>query len=129
MAKDVIYKLKKSKDGVKELVLFAPTRKQIKFAAAVKSNFMSVAIEMAEKMSDQKTSNKDTKLEGADMLAALYAGSVDVGDLIDRFQSACTNSPMCQMQGGNVPDEFWEDFSMEDAEGLFATFLGNFITI
>lgn len=128
--KDISYKLKKPINGVKELVLCAPTRKQLKFAAYVKSSFMSVAMEMAEKMSGDATSgSSDAKLEGKDMLAALYAGDVDTGDLIERFQSACTDSSMCQMQGGNVPDDFWDGMSMEDAEGLFAEFLGNFITI
>lgn len=129
--KNASYKLKKSINGVKELTLSAPTRKQLKFAASVKSSFMSVAMEMAEKMGDDKPSegSGDKELSGTDMLAALYAGDVDVGDIIDRFQSACTKSPMCQMQGGDVPDDFWDDMSMEDAEGLFAEFLGNFITI
>lgn len=129
--KDVSYTLKTEVNGVKELLLRAPTRKQLKFAASVKSSFMSVAMKMAEKMKDTTPSEKDAdkKLNGADMLAALYAGEVDVGTLLERFQSACTKSPMCQMNGGDVPDDFWNDITMEDTEGLFAEFLGNFITI
>ena len=128
--KDVSYKLKSEVNGVKELTLQAPTRKQLKFAAAVKSSFMSVAMKMAEKMGDEKPSEKsDGELNGSDMLAALYAGEADVGSLLERFQSACTKSPMCQMNGGDVPDDFWDEVSMEDAEGLLAAFLGNFITI
>lgn len=128
--KDVSYKLKTTVDGVKELTLRAPTRKQLKFAAAVKSSFMVVAMKMAERMGDSVPSEKsDGELSGPDMLAALYAGEADVGSLLERFQSACTKSSMCQMNGGEVPDDFWDGVSMEDVEGLFAAFLGNFIII
>lgn len=127
--KEVVYKLKSPQDGIKELVLHAPTRKQIKFAAAVKSAFMRVAMEMAEKIDSPSGKSDDSVLQGSDMLSALYAGSADVGDLIDRFQCACTNSPMCQMNGGPVPEALWDNMTMEDVEGLFAEFLGNFIII
>lgn len=133
--KNVIYKLATPVDGVKELVLSAPTRKQLKFAAFIKSSFMSVAMSMAEKLSSDKSDDKksddvgDQILSGKDMLSALYAGDVDVGNMLERFQSACTKSSMCQMNDGPIPDEFWDGVSWEDTEGLFAMFLGNFITI
>lgn len=128
--KDVSYKLKTPVDGVKELTLRAPTRKQLKFAAAVKSSFMSVAMKMAETMkASEPAESSGGELNGSDMLSALYAGGADVGSLLERFQSACTKSPMCQMNGGEVPDEFWDSLPMDDTEGLFAEFLGNFITI
>lgn len=129
--KEVIYELKTPVDGVKELALFAPTRKHLKFAAFVKSSFMQVAIEMAEKLGDRErtSGDEDLVLTGDQMLATLYSGSVDVGELLERFQSGCTNSSLCKMNGGAVPEEFWDGMSMEDVEGLFASFLGNFITI
>ena len=134
--KNVTYKLKTPIDGVKELVLNAPTRKQLKFAAAVKSSFMSVAIEMTEKLGEKVSPDKakkggeeDVKISGNEMLMTMYGGSIDTGDLIDRFISACTSSPMCQMNGGEVPESFWEGVTMEDMEGLFAEFIENFITI
>lgn len=130
--KEVVYKLDAPIDGVEELVLFAPTRKHLKFAFAVKQAFMSAAFEMAEKMGDKtetKDADSDTVLEGSEMIAALYSGSADVGDLIERFILNCTDSTMCQMQGGNIPKDFWEKVPMVDVEGLFAEFLGNFIII
>ena len=130
--KEVIYTLKTEIDGVKELVLRAPTRKQLKFAAAVKSAFMSVAVEMAANMNADEapanTDSPDVVMNGDAMLMALYAGSADVAELLDRFLSACTGTPMCQMNGGDVPDGFFDTMEMRDIEGLFSTFLENFIT-
>ena len=129
--KEATYTLSEEVDGVSSLVLRAPTRKQLKFAAAVKSAFMATAMKMRDLAgdSDRSEGDEDKVLKGDEMLAALYAGEQDVGDLIDRFLSACTNTPLCRMNGGPVPSEFWESVPLEDLEGLFATFLENFITI
>lgn len=132
--KETVYKLETEIDGVKELVLRAPSRKQLKFASAVKSAFMSTAVEMAKNLGDRidepEGSDDAASIKGREMLMAMYAGSsVDVGDLIERFISTCTNSSMCQMNGGNVPDAFWDNVSTDDMEGLFAEFIENFITI
>ncbi len=134
--KEAIYKLETPVDGVKEIVLFAPSRKQLKFAAFIKSSFMSVAVEMAGKMDEKdkkeyekKDEKKDKKISGRDMLLAMYAGSIDVGEMIDRFIDTCTESTMCRMNGSPVPKEFWNTMSMVDMEGLFAEFIENFITI
>lgn len=130
--KEVTYKLKTPINGIEKMVLYAPTRKQMKFALFIKSSFMAIAMEMAEKMKSEGSAgaeSDDNELDGDSMLAALHAGSTDVGDMIERFQSACTNTPMCKIKDGLVPDDFWDDMEMGDVEGLFAEFLGNFITI
>ena len=154
--KSVVYKLKNPKDGVEELVLYAPTRKNMKFAMAVKSAFMQVAIaeaakekakeaELKAKLSDEELilweerkkqkekeeeEEQEEKITGKSMVFVLFTNKeIDFGDLIDRFASACTSSTMCQMNGGNVPKDFIDDLIMEDIEGLFSEFMGNFITI
>ena len=130
--KNAKYELSEPIDGVKELVLHAPTRNQLKFAAFIKSSFMSIALDMADKVDTTKSKpsqSEDTVLVGSDMLAALYVGDCDMGEMLDRFLCACTDSPMCQMNGGPVPKAFFEDFPVKDTEGLFADFLGIFITI
>ena len=130
--REVVYTLQTEIDGIKELVLRAPTRKQLKFAASVKSAFMSVSVEMAAKMdadaAPTNTENTDVVLNGDAMLMALYAGSTDIAELMDRFLTSCSETPMCQMNGGDVPSGFFDTMEMRDIEGLFSTFLENFIT-
>lgn len=132
--KEVIYKLIGPVDGVNELVLRAPTRKNLKFAAAVKSAFMEGAVTMAEKFKtsggdNKKTRDEDDGLDGKEMLSSLYAMGADVGTLLERFILACTDSQMCHANASPVANDFWDNVSMDDMEGLFAEFLGNFITI
>lgn len=128
--KEAIYTLSTPVNGVEDLVLHAPSRKNLKFAAAVKGAFMAGAARMADRMSTEDSGGESSgELDGKEMLAALYVMDCDVGDLLERFLCACTNSDMCQAHGAPVGKDFWECMDLAETEGLFAEFLGNFITI
>ena len=128
--KEAVYTLANPIAGIEELVLRAPSRKNLKFAAAVKGAFMAGAARMADRISSEDSGKEASgELDGKEMLAALYVMDVDVGDLLERFLCACTNSDMCQADGAPVAKDFWESMDLSETEGLFAEFLGNFITI
>lgn len=130
--KEVSYTLSSEINGVSELVFYAPTRKNLKFAQTVKQAVMRAAVKQANNAVERHEAAAEASDEGLDgdaILTILQAGDDDVGNLMEKFMTACTDSPMCQANGGPIPKDIWNDMTVSDIEGAFKEYVGNFITI
>lgn len=133
--KEVIYDLKTPIDGIESVALFAPSRKQLRFANKIKQAVVRFAMKQAETLGadearKQAKDNSDSEgMDGKALLMLLSSSDEDISELEESFISACVKSKMCSIDGGEVTEDFFNQMTLEDIEGLFTEFLGNFITI
>lgn len=134
---EVEFKLSQPAHGIDTFVFYAPTRKKLKFAVRIKGAIMAAALKTAEtkivrdRQNDQSEKpeiDKSPQEEGDSMWQMLLLGD-RAEDILDDFVTNCTNSPMCQANGGPVAADVWDKVLVSDTEKAFGAFLGNFITI
>lgn len=138
MGNKVTYKLKTEVDGVSELVLSAPNRAHLPLILGLKSAISKASITQMPAIlefqkavkGNQQAAEDNSDDPDDDGLLGLLSLSPDGGvACFETFLDCAENKGLCKFSDGiHLPKGFLDKLSIDDLEGLYGCFLGNFIS-
>ena len=113
--------------------MYPPKLKNIKHIAPLKQAFMQAVVEVSRQSnstsdSSSVDSDKEDTRTGSDVIAAIEASNVDMGKMLEQFQTLILRSDLFKIDGEvKITDVLLSRISIEDFYEMLGEYMINFI--